>query len=305
VAGVIAFPIAKLISRPIVDLVKANQRLAQGDMDVRVEPFGRGEIAQLDTAFNNMAGTLQATERELLHKEKLASMGQLAAGVAHELNNPLSTILLYSDVMYKDAAEDDPRREDLKMIIDEAYRCKVIVADLLNFARHQEVLAQDTDLRQLVEEVITKVAHRSRFEGIDILRDFSPDLSLIQADPVQLQQVFINLMNNSADAMHGGTITISAKRLDAASVEICVADTSAGILPENLDKLFTPFFTTKPVGKGTGLGLSIVYGIIKMHRGQIHVESQPGKGTTIVISLPIRLPDGQLDRSGDKSDLIG
>jgi two-component system, NtrC family, sensor kinase len=305
VAGVIAFPIAKLISRPIVDLVEANQRLAQGEMDVRVEPFGRGEIAQLDTAFNNMAGTLQATERELLHKEKLASMGQLAAGVAHELNNPLSTILLYSDVMYKDVPADDPRREDLKMIIDEAYRCKVIVADLLNFARHQEVLAQDTDLRQLVEEVITKVAHRSRFEGIDILRDFSPDLPLIQADPAQLQQVFINLMNNSADAMHGGTITVSAKRLDEGSVEIRVADTGSGILPENLDKLFTPFFTTKPVGKGTGLGLSIVYGIIKMHRGQIHVESQPGKGTTIVISLPIRLPDGQLDRSGDKSDLIG
>ena len=305
VAGVIAFPIAKLISRPIVDLVEANKRLAQGDMSVRVEPFGRGEIAMLDTSFNAMAGTLEATERELLHKEKLASMGQLAAGVAHELNNPLSTILLYSDVMYKDAPEGDPRREDLKMIIDEAYRCKVIVADLLNFARHQEVLAQDTDLGRLVDEVITKVAHRSRFEKIEIAREFSPDLPTIQADPAQLQQVFINLLNNAADAMQGGTITVSGRQLDAGAVEVRVADTGTGIAPENMDKLFTPFFTTKPVGKGTGLGLSIVYGIIKMHRGQIHVESQPGKGTTIVISLPIRLPDGQLDHPGDKNDLIG
>jgi two-component system NtrC family sensor kinase len=306
VAIVFAFPLASLISHPIVELAEANRRLAQGDMSVRVEPYGRGEISSLGRSFNNMAETLRATETELLHKENLASMGQLAAGVAHELNNPLSTILLYSDVMYKDAPEGDPRREDLKMIIDEAQRCKIIVADLLNFARQQDVLAQDTDLVALVNEVIIKVNHRHKFDKIQIAHEFSPDLPHIQADPAQLQQVFINLLNNAADAMEGGgTITISAARLDDKTVEIRVADSGSGIPAENLDKLFTPFFTTKPAGKGTGLGLSIVYGIIKMHYGQIHVESQVGKGTTIVISLPVRLPEGRLDRTANKSDLIG
>ena len=306
VAGVIAFPLASLITRPIVELAEANRRLAQGDMSVRVEPYGRGEISLLGRSFNNMAETMLETERELLQKEKLASMGQLAAGVAHELNNPLSTILLYSDVMYKDTTEGDQRREDLQMIIDEAQRCKIIVADLLNFARQQEILAQDTDLQALVNEVLIKVNHRHRFDKIQIIRQFSPDLPLIQADPAQLQQVFINLLNNAADAMEsGGTITISAARLDGKTVEIRVADTGSGISPENLDKLFTPFFTTKPAGKGTGLGLSIVYGIIKMHYGQIHAQSQVGQGTTIVITLPVRLPEGRLDRTGNTSNLIG
>ena len=306
VAGVIAFPLASLITHPIVELAEANRRLAQGDMSVRVEPYGRGEISLLGRSFNNMAETMLETERELLQKEKLASMGQLAAGVAHELNNPLSTILLYSDVMYKDTTEGDQRREDLQMIIDEAQRCKIIVADLLNFARQQEILTQDTDLQALVNEVLIKVNHRHRFDKIQIIRQFSPDLPLIQADPAQLQQVFINLLNNAADAMEsGGTITISAARLDGKTVEIRVADTGSGISPENLDKLFTPFFTTKPAGKGTGLGLSIVYGIIKMHYGQIHAQSQVGQGTTIVITLPVRLPEGRLDRTGNTSNLIG
>ena len=306
VAGVIAFPLASLITHPIVELAEANSRLAQGDMSVRVEPYGRGEIALLGRSFNNMAETLRATETELLHKENLASMGQLAAGVAHELNNPLSTILLYSDVMYKDAPEGDQRREDLKMIMDEAQRCKIIVADLLNFARQQDILAQDTGIPELVNEVLIKVNHRQRFDKVKIVREFSPDLPHIQADPAQLQQVFINLLNNAADAMEaGGTITISAAPLDAKTVEIRVADTGTGIPLQNLDKLFTPFFTTKPAGKGTGLGLSIVYGIIKMHYGQIHAQSQMGQGTTIVITLPVRLPEGRLDRTVNKSDLIG
>lgn len=306
VAGVIAIPLAGLITQPITSLAEANRRLAQGDMTVRVEPYGRGEIALLGRSFNNMVETLRTTERELLHKEKLASMGQLAAGVAHELNNPLSTILLYSEILYKDAPGDNPFREDLGMIISEAKRCKVIVSDLLNFARQQEILAQETNLNALIDVVVGKVNHRRNFEHVDILREFDPGLPAIQADPAQLQQVFINLLNNAADAMDGkGTLTITTRLLNADSVEVRVADTGCGILPENMDKLFTPFFTTKPAGKGTGLGLSIVYGIIKMHQGQIHIQSKVGEGTTFVITLPLRLPDGQLKRSGHQTDLIG
>jgi two-component system NtrC family sensor kinase len=305
VAGIIAIPIARLITRPIIRLVDAHRRLAAGDMQVHVQPYGRGEVAQLGQSFNSMVDTLSDTQRELLHKDKLASMGQLAAGVAHELNNPLGTILLFADAMYRDVGEGDPRREDLKMIISEAYRCKTIVADLLNFARQHELMAQETNLNALLLHVIEKLSNRPKFEPLEVIQQFDSDLPIIQADPAQLQQAFINLLNNSADAMAGsGAITISTKAVNSHSVEICVSDTGSGIPPEFLDKLFTPFFTTKPAGKGTGLGLSIVYGIVKMHRGQIHVQSKTGQGTTFTITLPIRLPEGQADQPVHQPDLI-
>lgn len=305
VAGIIAIPIARLITRPIIKLVDAHRSLAQGDMHVHVQPYGRGEIALLGQSFNSMVDTLSETQRELLHKDKLASMGQLAAGVAHELNNPLGTILLFADAMYRDAGEEDARREDLKMIISEAYRCKTIVADLLNFARQHELMAQETNLNDLLVHVIEKLSNRPKFEPLEVVQHLDAQLPIIQADPAQLQQAFINLLNNSADAMAGsGTITISTKAMKSQFVEICVSDTGSGIPPEYLDKLFTPFFTTKPAGKGTGLGLSIVYGIVKMHRGQIRVQSNPGHGTTFTITLPVRLPNGQVDQPVHQPDLI-
>jgi two-component system NtrC family sensor kinase len=303
-AGVIAVPIARFITRPIAELVEATRRLAQGDMTVRVPTYGKGELAVLGQSFNSMVETLHQTQQELLHKEKLASMGQLAAGVAHEINNPLGTILLFSDVMCKEAPEDDPRRDDLKMIINETTRCKNIVADLLNFARQQEVLAQETDLHALLEQVIERVSPQPAFEGVEIVCQFSPDLPTIQADPAQLQQVFVNLLNNAAEAMaEGGTITLTTRPLNG-QVEIKVSDTGCGISEESLGKLFTPFFTTKALGKGTGLGLSIVYGIIKMHRGQIAVQSQVGQGTTFTLTLPVRLPNGQLASTSAPADVI-
>ena len=305
VAGIIAIPIARMIVRPIVELVDANRRLQKGDTTVRVHPAGEGEIALLGRSFNSMVETLDETQRELMQKDKLASMGQLAAGVAHELNNPLGTILLYSDVMYRDASEDDPRRDDLKMIINEAYRCKTIVAELLNFARDQELMTQDTDLNAILTSVVENARREPRFEQLDLVCKLDPHLPTIQADPAQLQQAFINIVNNSADAIEGaGTITVSTKALNAQTVEVRISDTGSGIAQENLDKLFTPFFTTKPAGKGTGLGLAIVYGIVKIHRGQIRVESRPGKGATVIVALPISLPVGQAEHSARGSDLI-
>jgi two-component system NtrC family sensor kinase len=288
--AIIAVPIARIIIRPVAELVEAHRRLAQGDMTVRVQTHGSGELAVLGQSFNSMVETLHKTQQELLHKEKLASMGQLAAGVAHEINNPLGTILLFSEALYKETPQDAPQRNDLKMIINETTRCKNIVADLLNFSRQQEVLAQETDVHALLEQVIEEVAHQPSFEGVQIVRQFSPSLPIIQADAAQLQQVFINLLNNGAEAMEGGgTLTLTTRPLDNQWVEIKVSDTGCGIPEENVGKLFTPFFTTKPPGKGTGLGLSIVYGIIKMHRGQITVQSEVGKGTTFTVTLPVRL----------------
>ncbi len=303
-AGVIAVPIARFITRPIAELVEANRRLARGDMTVRVQPHGSGEVAMLGRSFNSMVETLHKTQQELLHKEKLASMGQLAAGVAHEINNPLGTILLFADTMYKEAPEDDPRRDDLKMIIKETIRCKNIVADLLNFARQQEVLAQEIDVHTLLEQVLKEVSHQPSFEGVEIVRQFSSDVPTIQADPAQLQQVFINLLNNAAEAMaQEGAITLTTRSLSSQWVEIRVSDTGLGMSEENLSKLFTPFFTTKP-GKGTGLGLSIVYGIIKMHQGQISVQSQVGQGTTFTVTLPVKLPGGQLAPTRPSNNVI-
>ncbi len=222
-------------------------------------------------------------------------MGQLAAGVAHEINNPLGTILLFSDVMYKESPEDNPRREDLKMIINEATRCKNIVADLLNFARQQEILAEETDVHQLLRQVIKSVQLQPIFEKVEIVQQFNPELPSIQADSAQLQQVFVNLLNNAAEAMvGGGTILIETKPIDGQWVEVKISDTGCGIPEENLGRLFTPFFTTKAHGKGTGLGLSIVYGIIKMHRGQIAAKSELNKGTTFTITLPVRLSQGSM-----------
>ncbi len=204
VAGLIAIPIALVIARPTRELAVATQRLAVGDMNVHVVIEGSGEIAMLSNSFNNMVQTLQVTQNELLHKEKLASMGQLAAGVAHELNNPLGSILLFADALYQESPEDCSQHDDLKMIINETHRCKVIVSDLLNFARQQELLAQDTNMNVLLKEVSDKVATQPRFEQIEVNYDLDPLLPIIQADPAQLQQVFYNVLYNAADAMETG-----------------------------------------------------------------------------------------------------
>ena len=287
VAGVIAIPLARFITRPVAELVQANRSLMNGDMSVRVEVDGGGELAELGRSFNQMAETLQNTQNELLRKETLASIGQLAAGVAHELNNPLGTIMLLSDVMHKQTDPENPHHADLGVIVDETVRCKRIVSDLLNFARQQQVLAQDTDLHALLDRVIKNISHQDTFKRITIVRDYQDVPLVIQADPAQMQQVFINLLNNAAEAIDGeGKVTISTRQADADYVEIKIADTGYGIPAESVGKIYTPFFTTKEVGKGTGLGLAIVYGIIKMHRGQIFLQSQVGTGTTFSILLP-------------------
>ena len=225
-AGVIAVPIARLFIKPIDILVESNRRLSHGDMSVRVKVSGKGELAALGHSFNTMVETLDRIQRELVHKEKLASMGQLAAGVAHEINNPLGTIMLYAETLYREAGEDGAKEEDLRMIIDATHRCKRIVAGLLNFAREQEMLTQESDLHDILKQAIQSVSSQPGFDRVRIIRCFDPDLPLIQADPAQLIQVFVNLFNNAADAMsEGGTITITTRLSKGRAVEIDIADT--------------------------------------------------------------------------------
>jgi signal transduction histidine kinase/NAD-dependent dihydropyrimidine dehydrogenase PreA subunit len=232
---------------------------------------------------------LQEAQDQLIQTEKLASVGQLAAGVAHEINNPLGTVLLYADLMLKDFAPQDARRADLQLILSEAKRCKGIVQALLNFARQNKVLAQMTDINAVCEEALNEVEPLALFEHVELVREFQPDLPHVPADPAQLRQALLNLLYNAAEAMNGkGRIVLATLNCAPASdeVEISIADTGCGISEENLSKIFTPFFTTKPIGKGTGLGLAITYGIVKMHRGSIAVKSQVGLGTTFTLRLP-------------------
>jgi len=295
-AILIAIPLSLTISRPLTDLAGATRRVAQGDWSVRVPVSGFREMRTQAESFNTMVETLQDTQDQLVQTEKLASIGQLAAGVAHEINNPLGSVLLYADILCKETPEEnEQQREDLQMIIREANRCKTIVNDLLNFSRQNEVLAQTIDLNKMLHELANEQRKQELHLNVEILEDLDPALPTIQADPLQLHQMFVNLMSNAAEAMpDGGELTLRTRSGPAPGfIAIEVQDTGAGIPEENMKRIFTPFFTTKPIGKGTGLGLAIIYGIVKMHRGQINVHSEVGKGTIFAITLRERLPSQQ------------
>jgi two-component system NtrC family sensor kinase len=305
---VLATPVSRIITRPLKelrDLTHTSRRVAEGDLDARATLTARGEVGQLAADFNNMLDTLQVTQDQLMHSEKLASLGQLAAGVAHELNNPLGTILLYAETMMKERSEDDPERADLKMIVNETQRSKRVVSDLLNFARQNQVIVQMTDLHGIIRELIDLIPSHVNTVPITIKKELDHQLPLIEADPSQLRQVLLNLMINAVEAMpEGGILTLRTLSEPDKTVTVEVQDTGLGIPEENLSKLFTPFFTTKPIGKGTGLGLAIAYGIVKMHRGQITVRSEVGRGTTFSINLPVQVPPGS-DRAPSREQMKG
>lgn len=241
-------------------------------------------IEELNASNEKLATTRQA----LRHSEKLAHMGQLSAGIAHELNNPLGVITMYSNILKEETPEDNPLRKDLELIVEQADRCKSIVGGLLNFARKNQVRACPTDLPGFVESSFGSVIKPDNVE-IRLLNRMKDPVAHI--DPDQMMQVLTNLEKNAVEAMPDGGILIIELNGDANDVRIRVSDTGTGIPPENMDKLFTPFFTTKKPGKGTGLGLPLIYGIVKMHKGKIEVTSNtdPEKGatgTSFVITLP-------------------
>jgi len=290
---VLAIPVSGYITRPLGELrklVHASQKVSQGDLTARAPVNVGGEVGLVASSFNTMLDTLQSTQDKLIQSEKLASLGQLAAGVAHELNNPLATILLYADILRRESALDPQHQTDLETIINETLRCKQIVSGLLNFARQTQVNAQPTSVNDLIQDLIEIEKRHPRYEKINFNLELDAALPLAELDAAQLREVILNLIHNAADAMpDGGKITIRTAAKPDGMITIEVQDEGKGIPQEHLSKLFTPFFTTKPVGKGTGLGLAIIYGIVKMHRGQINVQSEVGRGTTFTISLPVKL----------------
>ncbi|MHB8108882.1 MAG: [Fe-Fe] hydrogenase large subunit C-terminal domain-containing protein [Syntrophorhabdaceae bacterium] len=228
---------------------------------------------------------LEQAQFQLLRTEKLAALGQLAAGVAHEINNPLGTITIYAHILKKSLEPDDPRLEDIDLIISEAARTKEIVQGLLSFARETKLKPGDTNINDLMEETMGLLVNQVLFQNIKIKKNLQEDMPMLFADATQLKQVFLNIMLNAAQAMAGkGSLAITTSH-DGGVITIKIKDTGPGIPPENIGKLFNPFFTTKE--KGTGLGLAISYGIVERHSGQIDVETELGKGSTFVISLPV------------------
>ncbi len=220
-------------------------------------------------------------QQQLVQAQKMETVGQLTAGIAHEINTPLGIILGYAQLLLEDAQPGSQVHADLEIIERQAKICRRIVADLLAFSRHTESSVGLVDINQAIEEVVTVLEHTFGLEQIAIRRDYGPDVSRLRGDREKIKQVFINLLSNARDAIgKGGTITI-VTRLDReiGKIRIIVADTGGGIAPENLDRIFDPFYTTKPVDKGTGLGLSVSFGIIKEHNGSIEVESPPSSGT--------------------------
>jgi len=238
-----------------------------------------------------MERKLQETHVQLVSSEKMASLGKLAAGIAHEINNPLGGILIYASLMMEDLPEGDPRRQDLARIVSEAGRCKEIVKSLLEFARQTEPKMEPTDVNRAITEGLFFLENQALFHNIRIVKKLDPFLPPVRGHAGQLKQVFMNIIVNAAEAMHGnGVLTIgTSSSSDRKRVIVEFTDTGEGIPPENLPRIFDPFFTTKGVGKGTGLGLATSYGIVQDHGGTIHVKSQVGQGTTFAIELPVWL----------------
>jgi len=301
------------ITRPLRDLSRATERVARGDLAYRVPSKTGDELGLLADSFNEMTAELEkATRRyesltqtleekvsertrqleeaqdQLVQSAKLSSLGKLAAGIAHEINNPLTSILINSHLLAEKLEGRKDLEENLNLVIDETTRCGGIVKSLLEFSRQTAPQKRPTDINKVLEDTLVLVRSNILAAKVRIERRFDTGLPEIMVDANKIKQVFTNIILNARDAMpDGGTLGITT-RMDGegSAVEIEFKDTGVGMSKDAIRKMFDPFFTTKGV-KGTGLGLSISYGIVEQHGGVISAESQPGKGTTVVVRLPV------------------
>lgn len=243
---------------------------------------------------------LEQTHKMLMQSEKMAGLGRLAAGVAHEINNPMSGIMLYANLIKEDLGEMHPATEDLQTIIHEAERCKVIVADLLEFSHQKSYEMALIDLNEVICKTLTVVQNQPLFHNIEINRQLTPNLPPIFGNTIRLNQVILNIVVNGAQAMGGrGVLKITSRtRANHDINEIIIHDSGPGIDKNVIEQIFEPFFTTKTTGEGTGLGLSVSYAIVKEHKGSIRASSEPGQGATFTLRFPAvleHLPGGVND----------
>ncbi len=292
----VSYYISRRVSAGIGRMTQAAREMARGKLDVRVEVHSNDELQELAEAFNAMAASLQQRDTQLREyaqsrireSERLAITGQLAASVAHELNNPLQGILAYAHMLLERVPPDDPLRPALQKIAAQADRSREIIQGLLEFARPRPPQVRPASVNGILQECLALLEHQAMFHNIRLIRNLQPDLPPAVVDPAQMQQVFMNILVNAAEAMDGTGTLIASTRFDPASqmIHIAISDTGRGIRPEDLERIFDPFFSTKPSGRGIGLGLAISYRIVQEHRGAISVQSEVGRGTTFTVSLP-------------------
>lgn len=309
----IAIREARHISDPVHDIAEVANKIAAGDFrqQIPVEPKAHYEISYLAQSLNKMTTELLEVHKELqdwgktleqkvdqrtqqlrdmqkqlIQSEKLASVGKLAAGVAHEINNPLTAILTNSSLMLTDLPPDSPLREDMQTIVNETLRCRKIVKGLLDFARQTPPEKQLIEVNEIINGTISLVRNQAKMQNIELQLDMQKEMPKVMVDVQQIQQVFVNIIVNASDVMpEGGKLTIVTRAdTDDKMVTISFSDTGPGIKPEHIDKLFDPFFTTKDTG--TGLGLAISYGIIDRHNGTIEVRNHTEGGAMFIVKLP-------------------
>ena len=298
---IINIKLATSIALPIRKLEKITKKIASGDFSEAIEVSGRDEIASLERSFNQMeeklksamdslgktVEMLQEKQAQLVEAEKLASIGKLAAGIAHEINNPLTSVLTFSSLLLEQCPEDDPRHGRLKMIVKETTRARNIVRHVLSFAKEAPLRTEKININQPVTEIVESLIAQEAFKGIELDLDLAKDLPDIFIDPVQIGQVVLNILLNATHSIISpGKIQVFT-RAAGNFIELIVSDTGKGIPEEHLQKIFDPFFTTKDKSKGTGLGLAVSYGIIKKHGGDIEVRSTVNEGSTFIVRLPL------------------
>ncbi len=326
----------RLIYLPLKDLATGADKVRSGQLDHAIPVRSSDEFGRVAGSFNHMTGALDASRSEMeqlvqtlelkveqrtkellaakaevAQGEKLASIGVLASGIAHELNNPLTGVLTFTSLMRKKAPEGSEDAEDLDLVIRETKRCASIIKRLLDFAREKVPVKGFYNLNQVIEDTVRFVERPASLQQIEISMNFDPLLPQAWGDADLIKQVILNLLVNAQQAIEGkGNITVQTRLVaagpnagstDAPMVEVVVTDTGCGIPQANLQRIFDPFFTSKEVGKGTGLGLSVSYGIVKAHGGKISVESVLGTGTTFRIWLPITPPSNETTTAAAES----
>lgn len=326
-AAFIVFFTRRFVHTPIKKLIEATQAVSAMQLDRPIQVASKDEIGELGRAFDSMRQRLQAAlaeneaitrglearveertdqlrkaQEKLMQSDRLASLGQLAASVAHEINNPLSGVLNLSMLMQRllgDEGIPADRVEDfrryLSQVVGETSRAGRIVTDLLAFSRRSKPQRGAVDLNAIVQNTVSLVAHKMELSNVSVEVDLQDRLPTVPCDPSQIQQVLMNLLLNGAESIKGpGTVRVSARKPpDEPFIILEVSDTGAGIPPEIRHKIFDPFFTTKEEGKGVGLGLAVVYGIVQSHGGDIEVESRVAHGTTFRVRLPLSVPNSQ------------
>jgi two-component system NtrC family sensor kinase len=309
----LTYLITRSMIHPLEEIVAASNRIADGDLNLSlIQVPSRDEIGHLADRFNKMVSSIQTMKRELeewgrtleekvkkrteelvtvqnqmAQSAKLASIGRLAAGVAHEINNPLGGILTFSMLALEDCDEKHPLHKNLEIIVKQTTRCRETVKSLLDFARQSTAAASLIEVNSVVDQTFLLLQNQSIFQNVRIVRQSEPNLPQVLIDPGQLQQVVVNIALNAVDAMEeAGTLTVKTMTdRQTREVLIRISDTGKGIPDDILPLIFEPFFTTKRVGEGTGLGLSIVHGIVTRAGGKVEASSSPA-GATFIVRLP-------------------